>query len=82
MHETSLTFSETQQVNREKQQVELATDGHYDIQTLRVAVNRSEVEEGREPELVVEWGGRESEVLSLLDLEEDTGWCGCERENV
>ena len=76
-HETSFTYAQTQQVEREKQVIELTTDGLYDIQTLNVVVNTSQVDSDFIPEFLVTWGERTSEPVSVLDLMENTGVCMC-----
>ena len=65
MHETDFIYSQTQQANREKQLVTMATDGHYEIQTLHVAVNTSELEEEMGAELTVTWGERTSDPIAV-----------------
>ena len=45
------------------------THTHTHTQVLQVAVNKSEVDSENIPEFIIEWGGRTSKVLSVLDLE-------------
>ena len=81
MHETDFIYSQTQQANREEQLVTIATDGHYEIQTLHVTVNISEQEggTGAEPEgemgaeLAVVWGGRTSDPIPVVELLDNPG---------
>ena len=68
MHETEFSFRETQQVVRERQQVELHTTGQFQIQRLLVMLNQSEISESIPPTFRVEWGGRESAPMSLQQL--------------
>ena len=73
MHETDFTYDQTQQVARERQRVELSSEGLYDIQTLSVTVNTTEVDMESPPTFVIEWDGRESDRLSFQELQADTG---------
>ena len=73
MHETELTYDKTQQVARERQRVELSSEGLYDIQVLSLTLNTAEVDLDDPPAFVVEWGGRESDVFTFQQLHEDTG---------
>ena len=73
MHETDFTYDQTQQVARERQRVELSTDGLYDIQTLSVTVNTTELDMETPPTFIIEWGGRESERLPFQWLQADPG---------
>ena len=74
MHETSFTASQTGQANREMQSILISTEGLYDVQTLQLAVNKTQLDpEAENPELVVTWGGRTSEPVSLLEIENDPG---------
>ena len=69
----SYNYRETKQAVREQQRVTLTSHGLYDIQTLSVAVNRSGVEEDDPPHLVLEWGGRQTEPIPVLELEQMPG---------
>ncbi len=68
MHETDFLFNETQQVVRERQQVELHTEGQFQVQRLQVVLNQSEMAESNSPMFLVEWGGREASPISLSQL--------------
>lgn len=68
LDETNFTRSQTQQVMQERQLVELSTAGLYEMQRLQVSLNMSEIDEAAPPMLEVEWGGRETGPLSLLEL--------------
>lgn len=68
MHEAKFTYGQTQQVVRETQLIELHTAGHYEIQRLHVSLNTSGIDESRAPMFVVEWGGRESDPLPLVEI--------------
>ena len=68
MHETDFTFSETEQVIRERQQVELHTAGQFQVQMLHVVLNQSEISQSEPPMFLVEWGGREAAPISLQQL--------------
>ena len=72
MHESDFTFDQTEQVARERQRVELSSEGLYDIQTLAVTVNTTELNLESPPTFVVEWGGRESDRILFQELQEDT----------
>lgn len=69
MHETEFSFSETQQVVRERQQLELYTSGEFQVQRLQVVIDQAEISESEPPTFLVEWGGREAS-LSLHQLGE------------
>jgi hypothetical protein len=74
MHETHFTASQTAQANRERQSILISTEGLYDIQTLRLAVNKTHLNtEAENPELLVTWGGRSSEPIPLLEMEDNPG---------
>ena len=74
MHETQFTASQTGQANRERQSILISTEGLYDIQTLQLAINKTQLDpEAETPELSVAWGGRSSEPVSLLEMEDDPG---------
>ena len=73
MHETELTYDKTQQVARERQRVELSSEGLYDIQVLSLSLNTAELDLDNPPTFVVEWGGRESDMFTFQELHEDTG---------
>lgn len=68
LDETNFTRSQTQQVEWERQLVELSTAGLYEIQSLQVSLNMSEIDEAAPPMFEAEWGGRETGPLSLLEL--------------
>lgn len=68
MHETEFSFRETQQVVRERQQIELHTTGQFQIQRLQMMLNQSEISESNPPTFRVEWGGREATPMSLQQL--------------
>ena len=74
MHETQFTASQTAQANRETQSILISTEGLYDIQTLRLAVNKTPLDtEAENPELLVTWGGRSSKPIPLLEMEDNPG---------
>ncbi len=53
---------------RERQFIELHTAGLYEIQMLQVSINTSDIDESDAPMFIVEWGGRETDLMSLMDL--------------
>lgn len=71
--DTSYDYSQTRQAVREQQEITLTSAGLYDTQTLTLAINRSAVVEDALPRLVLEWGGRSTEPISLVELEENPG---------
>ena len=76
MHETHYTYSQTRQANRERQLITLSTTGRYEIQRLHLVLNTSAVldeeddegEAGEDDGVVLEWGGRRSDVIPAIDL--------------
>ena len=72
IHETDFTYDETQQVERERQRVELSSDGLYDIQRLSLTLNTTELDSDSSPTFTVEWGGRQSDRFTFQELQEDT----------
>ena len=48
------------------------THTYIRTQVLQVAVNKSKMDSENIPEFIIEWGGRTSEALSVLDLETDS----------
>ena len=73
MHESDFTYDQTQQVAKERQRVELSSDGLYDIQTLSITLNTTELDSESPPTFAIEWGGRESDIFTFQQLQEDTG---------
>ncbi len=67
---------------REQQKITLTSAGLYDTQTLTVTINRSAVVEDAPPRLVLEWGGRSTDPISLVELEENPGLLMVILENV
>ena len=49
------------------------THTHTHTQVLQVAVNKSDIDNDNPPEFFVNWGGRTSNILSVLDLETNPG---------
>ena len=76
MHESNFNYNQTQQVARERQRVELSSEGLYDIQALSVTVNTTELTLGSDdhPPLtfIVEWAGRQSDAFTFQELQDDT----------
>ena len=76
MHESDFSYNQTQQVARERQRVELSSEGLYDIQALSVTVNTTELTLGSDdhPPLsfIVEWAGRQSDTFTFQELQDDT----------
>jgi hypothetical protein len=68
MDETNFTRNQTQQVVQERQLVEMSTAGLHEVQNLQVSLNMSEIDETDPPMFIVQWGGRETAPLSLLEL--------------
>ena len=55
------------------QLIELVTDGLYDIQTLRVTVNKTLLDAASVPEFTISWGDRTSDPMQIIDLETNPG---------
>ena len=73
MHESDFNYNQTQQVARERQRVELSSDGLYDIQVLSVTVNTTELPLDHSLlNFIVEWGGRQSDLFTFQELQDDT----------
>ena len=73
MHENDFNYNQTQQVARERQRVELSSDGLYDIQVLSVTVNTTELPLDHSLlSFIVEWGGRQSDLFTFQELQDDT----------
>ena len=72
MHESDFTYDQTQQVARERQRVELSSEGLYDIQVLSVTLNTTELALDHQPTFALEWGGRQSDAFTFQELQEDT----------
>lgn len=73
MHESDFNYNQTQQVARERQRVELSSEGLYDIQVLSVTLNTTELTLDDPPlSFIVEWGGRQSDTFTFQELREDT----------
>lgn len=70
MHESDFNYNQTQQVARERQRVELSSEGLYDIQVLSVTLNTTELT--MPLSFIVEWGGRQSDTFTFQELQEDT----------
>lgn len=68
LDETNFTRSQTQKVVQERQLIEMSTAGRYEIQSLHVSLNMSEVDEAAPPMFVMQWGGRQTAPLSLSEL--------------
>ena len=68
MHDTNFTYKETRQSVRESQQIELRTAGMFEVQRLEVSINISAITGDEDPMVVVEWGGRESQPMSVMQL--------------
>lgn len=73
IHDSDFTYDQTQQVALEIQRVEITSDGLYDIQTLSITVNLTELDSNSSPVFIVEWGGRQSEEFSFQELLDDAG---------
>lgn len=73
MHESDFSYNQTQQVARERQRVELSSEGLYDIQVLSVTVNTTELTLDHQPiSFIVEWAGRQSDTFTFQELQDDT----------
>ena len=73
MHESDFNYNQTQQVARERQRVELSSEGLYDTQVLSVTVNTTELTLDYPPlNFLVEWGGRHSDMFTFQELQDDT----------
>lgn len=73
MHESDFNYNQTQQVARERQRVELSSEGLYDIQVLSVIVNTTELILDHPPlNFIVEWGGRHSDTFTFQELQDNT----------
>ena len=72
-NDVTFSYQETKQVNRERQLVELVTDGLYDVQTLHVTVNKTLLNSSAEPKFTVGWGDRTSGPLPISKLETKHG---------
>lgn len=71
MHDTTgFTYEQTQQVQLEKQVVQLTTTGLYDVQQLNISLNISEDDSS---EIMVTWGDRVSAPIPLADIVEEPG---------
>lgn len=72
-NDTTFSYQDTKQVNRDKQLIELVTDGLYDVQTLRVTVNKTLLDAASKPEFTISWGDRTSVPMQIIDLETNPG---------
>jgi hypothetical protein len=76
IHESDFNYNQTQQVARERQRVELSSEGLYDIQALSVTVNTTELTLGSDDHsplsFIVEWAGRQSDTFTFQELQDDT----------
>ena len=68
IHETDFLYNDTKQVVRERQAIELSTAGMYQKQRLQFSLNMTEVDAEDPPQYIMEWGGRETGPLSLLEI--------------
>ena len=58
LHETTLLSNETYQSVREIQLIEFNSHGHYDLQSVYVMINTSQVNDSIPPLFELSWGSR------------------------
>ena len=76
MHETSYTYSQTQQSSREQQLIYLSTTVRYETQSLHVVMNTSQLMETEENDdegdvvdgVVLSWGGDKTATVTAAGL--------------
>lgn len=67
MHDTSFYNNETTQSVTERQQLLITSDGLYDVQSITVTINMSEVLFDDSSHFILEWGNRSTNIsLSTL----------------
>ena len=68
MHETQFYYDETVQSAKERQEILIHTDGHYDIQSITGQLNTSQIDSTNPPVFVLQWGNR-SRTISVSELQ-------------
>ena len=68
MHETQFYYNETVQSVKERQEILIHTDGHYDIQSITGQLNISQIDSTNPPVFVLQWGNRSSSI-SVSELQ-------------
>lgn len=86
MHETAYKHSQTQQSNRETQLITISTTGHYEIQSLRILLNATELvslddDETAMDGVVLMWDSDRTVTVTTADILTDPSqyniWCIC-----